>query len=60
MFGECTDIRLLDGEECVRVVNEHRELIVGVKVRVGKIAAARTALRRSTWRSKPLPKAACQ
>ena len=38
MFGECSDIRLLDGAECVRVINENRELIVGVKVRVGKIA----------------------
>ena len=39
MVGECTDIRLLDGKECVRVVNEHRDLIVGVKARVGKIAS---------------------
>ena len=38
MFGECSDIRLLDGAECVRVINENRDLIVGVKVRVGKIA----------------------
>jgi dihydroorotase len=39
MVGECTDIRLLDAKECVRVVNEHRDLIVGVKVRVGRIAS---------------------
>lgn len=38
MFGECSDIRLLDVQECVRVVNENRDLIVGVKARVGKIA----------------------
>src|SRR5262245_17251571 len=39
MVGECTDIRLLDANECVRVINEHRDLIVGVKVRVGRIAS---------------------
>lgn len=38
MFGECSDIRLLDGAECVRVIHENRDLIVGVKARVGKIA----------------------
>ena len=39
MVGECTDMRLLDANECVRVINEHRDLIVGVKVRVGRIAS---------------------
>ena len=39
MVGECTDIRLLDANECVRVINEHRDLIVGVKVRVGRVAS---------------------
>lgn len=39
MVGECTDIRLLDPNECVRVIREHRDRIVGVKVRVGKIAS---------------------
>jgi dihydroorotase len=33
------DIRLLDPAECVRVINEHRDLIVGVKVRVGRVAS---------------------
>jgi dihydroorotase len=39
MVGECTDIRLLDPKECVRVVNENRDLIVGLKARVGKLAS---------------------
>jgi dihydroorotase len=33
------DIRLLDPTECVRVISEHRDLIVGVKVRVGRVAS---------------------
>ncbi len=39
MVGECVDIRLLDPRECVRVINGHRDLIVGVKVRVGRVAS---------------------
>jgi dihydroorotase len=39
MVGECADLRLLDPSECVRVINENRDLIVGVKVRLGKIAS---------------------
>jgi dihydroorotase len=39
MVGECTDLRLLEPSECVRVINEHRDLIVGVKVRVGRVAS---------------------
>jgi len=35
MVGECSDLRLLDAGECVRVAGEHRDLVVGVKVRVG-------------------------
>src|SRR6185312_10618303 len=38
MVGECTDLRLIDPRECVRVVNANRDLIVGVKVRVGRTA----------------------
>jgi dihydroorotase len=39
MVGECVDIRLLDPAECVRVINENPDLIVGVKVRVGRVAS---------------------
>src|SRR6516164_5179081 len=36
--GECADLRFLDPRECVRVINANRELIAGVKVRVGRNA----------------------
>jgi dihydroorotase len=39
MVGECTDLRLLDVSECVRVIEENRDLIVGVKARVGRVAS---------------------
>jgi dihydroorotase len=39
MVGECEDLRLLDVNECVRVVRENADLIVGVKVRVGRGAS---------------------
>src|SRR5476651_2525040 len=38
MVGECADLRLLDPRDCVRVINANRDLIVGVKVRVGRTA----------------------
>src|SRR5882757_405486 len=38
MIGECADLRLLDLRECRRVANENRDLVVGIKVRVGKTA----------------------
>jgi dihydroorotase len=39
MVGECTDIRLLNARECVRVAREHQDIVVGVKVRVGQTAS---------------------
>jgi len=36
--GECADLRLLDARECVRVITANRDLIAGVKVRVGRNA----------------------
>jgi dihydroorotase len=38
MVGECADLRLLDPRECVRVIDANRDLIAGVKVRVGRNA----------------------
>jgi dihydroorotase len=38
MVGEAADLRLIDPRECMRVINANRDLIVGVKVRVGKNA----------------------
>jgi dihydroorotase len=39
MVGECEDPRLLDLRECVRVAQENADLIVGIKVRVGRGAS---------------------
>jgi dihydroorotase len=36
--GECADLRLLDPRECARVIRANRDLIAGVKVRVGRSA----------------------
>lgn len=40
MVGECADMRLIDPREAVRVALEHKDLILGIKVRVGKSASA--------------------
>lgn len=39
MVGESDDLRLLDVHECVRVAREHKDMIVGIKVRVGRSAS---------------------
>jgi dihydroorotase len=44
MVGEAADLRLIDPRECVRVVNAHRDLIVGVKVRVGRGAGGASGI----------------
>ena len=36
MVGECSDVRLLDARECLEVAERDRDLIVGIKVRVGR------------------------
>jgi dihydroorotase len=36
MVGECSDVRLLDTRECLEVAQRNRDLIVGIKVRVGR------------------------
>ncbi|HTS90679.1 MAG TPA: amidohydrolase/deacetylase family metallohydrolase [Stellaceae bacterium] len=36
MVGECADVRLLDLRECRKVAEANRDLVVGIKVRVGK------------------------
>ena len=38
MVGECDDIRLCDPREAVAAAREHRDVLVGLKVRVGRIA----------------------
>jgi dihydroorotase len=44
MVGECADLRLLDPRECVRVGREHADLIVGIKVRIGRGAGGDTGM----------------
>lgn len=44
MVGECADIRLLDVGEAVRVAKENPATIVGVKVRVGRIAGGTSGI----------------
>ncbi len=39
MVGESADMRLLDPREAVRVAREHKDLVIGIKVRVGKSAS---------------------
>ncbi|MFO1037593.1 MAG: amidohydrolase/deacetylase family metallohydrolase [Geminicoccaceae bacterium] len=44
MVGECRDIMLCDAREAVAVAREHRERIVGMKVRVGRIASGSSGI----------------
>jgi dihydroorotase len=39
MVGESADMRLIDPREAVRVAQENKDLILGIKVRVGKSAS---------------------
>ena len=39
MVGEAQDLRLFDLSECVRVAEANRDLVVGIKVRVGRVAS---------------------
>lgn len=44
MVGECEDLRLLDMRECLRVAQDNLDLIVGVKVRVGRGASGKSGI----------------
>jgi dihydroorotase len=44
MIGECADINLLDLRECRRVAEANRDLVVGIKVRVGRHASAASGI----------------
>ena len=39
MVGENADMRLIDAREAVRVAREHKDLVLGIKVRVGRSAS---------------------
>jgi dihydroorotase len=38
MVGEAADLRLIEPRECVRVARDNRDLVAGIKVRVGRTA----------------------
>ena len=44
MVGECADMRLIDAREAVRVAREHHDLVLGIKVRVGKSASGNSGI----------------
>lgn len=44
MMGECEDLRLLDSRECLALAEQHLDLIVGIKARVGARAGGSSGL----------------
>jgi dihydroorotase len=44
MVGECSDLRLCDPREVVASVREHRDVVVGVKVRSGRFASGTSGI----------------
>ncbi|MEQ8965882.1 MAG: amidohydrolase/deacetylase family metallohydrolase [Azospirillaceae bacterium] len=44
MVGECEDLRLLDAKECLRLAEANRDLVVGIKVRCGRVAGGNSGL----------------
>ncbi len=44
MIGECADLRLLDTVECLNVARENLDLVVGIKVRLGRMAGGTSGL----------------
>jgi dihydroorotase len=44
MVGECSDMRLIDPREAVRVARENKDLVLGIKVRVGKSASGTSGI----------------
>jgi dihydroorotase len=44
MVGECGDLRLCEPREVVACVHEHRDVVVGVKVRAGKHASGTSGI----------------
>ena len=44
MVGECADLRLLDAEECLNVARANLDVVVGIKVRLGRMAGGASGL----------------
>ena len=38
MVGENEDLRMLDARECLRIARDNLDLVIGIKVRVGRVA----------------------
>jgi dihydroorotase len=44
MVGECSDMRLIEPREAVRVALENKDIVLGIKVRVGKSASGTSGI----------------
>ena len=44
MVGECADMSLIDPRDVVRVARENKDLVLGIKVRVGKSASGTSGI----------------
>jgi dihydroorotase len=44
MVGECEDLRLLNARECLAVAEKNRDIVVGIKARVGSRAGGASGL----------------
>ena len=44
MVGECADMRLIEPREVVRIARENKDLVLGIKVRVGKSASGASGI----------------
>ena len=44
MVGECVDLRLIDLRECAKVARQHADIVLGIKVRVGRTASGDNGL----------------
>lgn len=59
MVGESEELRLMNPVDAARVADENRDLIVGIKVRVGLFASGTSGWCRSRSRSKWRSRSAC-
>jgi len=60
MVGESEELRLMAPAEAVEVAEANRDVIVGIKVRVGRNAGGTSARPRSTSRCRPPTRPACR
>ena len=60
MVGESEEMRLMAPIEAVQVADANRDVIVGIKVRVGRGSSGILAWPRSTSRCRPRTRSACR